>query len=404
MAKARMRILLLCNKSPWPPKDGGAAATLNLIKSLSDLNVAVTVFAINTSKHPAKPGDIPAEYSKSIDYHLIDLDTGIDYFRLILNFFFSGKPYNIEKYRNKHIGRALKKIINDSFDLIQIDGLAMHHYLPVIRKLTAVPVVFRPHNVENIIWLGLCKEERNILRKLYFKNLAGRIKKTEKDIINLFDAVIPISKNDLNWFKSKGLTKPSFVFSGGYSMNYTAGYETIRPKSVCFIGALDWSPNINGLTWFIKSVWPLVTTEIPDAEFIIAGRNASEKSVSGFTGTNVKYAGEPESSYDFLKDKSIMVVPLFSGSGIRMKILEGMSMGKCIVATPKAAEGLEFEDGKDLFIAPDASSFAEQVVRLLRNQTQRNSAGENAVNNVRKNYNILVTSEQLVNFYRELNT
>jgi polysaccharide biosynthesis protein PslH len=397
-----MRVLLLCSKSPWPPKDGGAAATLNLIKGLSALNVSVTVLAINTSKHYIRKEDIPEALSESIDIHLINVNTWINLIKLFFNLVFSEKPYNLERFWSEDYETELKKLLGNNFDIIQIEGLSMYHYLPVIRTYTNKTLVFRPHNIENQIWNRLSLEERNPVKSLYFRILSRRIKKVEKAIIHKFDAVIPISKNDLAWIIDESLSKPTLLMMPGFDPGEISEYLACNSKKVFFIGALDWQPNINGLKWFIKNVWPVVVKRIPESEFIVAGRNASEKTVSLLKGKNISFKGEVESSHEFIKDKSVMVVPLFSGSGIRIKIIEGMGFGKSIVATPLAAEGIEYENGKELFISSDSSGFADKIIKLLSNEELRRKTGENAILNVRKNYNILASSEALINFYREL--
>jgi glycosyltransferase involved in cell wall biosynthesis len=397
-----MRILLLCNKSPWPPKDGGAAATLNIIKGLSACNVSITVLAINTSKHFVETDQIPENLRNSTDYLLINVITRINPIKLLLNLFFSRKPYNLERFWSEKYNSELTKVIRNNFDIIQVEGLAMYSYLNTIRQHSSAPVVFRPHNIENLIWNGLADEENNYFKRAYFRILASRIRNIEKKISNEFDGIVPISHTDLAWFRSEGLTKPSLVTMPGFDPEEISNYHTPDKEKVFFIGALDWLPNINGLNWFIKKVWPCVIENIPEAEFFIAGRNASKKTIAGLKGDNIFFEGEVESSVDFIRDKTVMVVPLFSGSGIRVKIIEGMSLGKCIVASPLGAEGLDYETNKDIFIASEAHGFANRIIELLTNSNLRRKTGENAVNNVRKNYNILVSSENLMNFYREL--
>jgi glycosyltransferase involved in cell wall biosynthesis len=85
-----------------------------------------------------------------------------------------------------------------------------------------------------------------------------------------------------------------------------------------------------------------------------------------------------------------------------MKIIEGMSQGKCIVTTPVGAEGVVCKDGKNIFIASSPSGFADHIVELLNNSILRNETGKYAIENVRENYNIFVSSENLMNFFREL--
>ena len=110
-----MKILLLCNKSPWPPKDGGAAATLCMIKGLSECQAFVTVLAFNTRKHFTETAEIPEEYRNKIEFHFVKIDTGIKKIKLIVNLIFSRKPYNIERFKSaefeeKLIGPSEKRL------------------------------------------------------------------------------------------------------------------------------------------------------------------------------------------------------------------------------------------------------------------------------------------------------
>jgi polysaccharide biosynthesis protein PslH len=397
-----MKILLLTNKSPWPPKDGGASATLSMIKGLIDCNASITVLSLNTSKHPVRIEDIPGELLRSTDYDLVNINSGINNVRLCLNLIFSRKPYNIERFWSGKYNSELIKVLKRNFDIVQIEGLSMHLYLNTVRQNSSAPVVFRPHNIENLIWARLADEEQNPFKRYYFRILAKRLRKIEKDIANKFDALQPISYPDLAWFETEGLSKPSLLSMPGYNPAEIIDNNALNTANVCFIGALDWLPNINGLNWFIREVWPLVTDRIPESKFFIAGRNASKKTITGLKGKKIVFVGEVESSASFINNKAVMVVPLFSGSGIRMKIIEGMSLGKCIVSTPVGAEGLLYEDKKDIFIASEASGFSEHIIELLTNPVLRGETAKNAGNNVRKNYNILVSSEKIMNFYREL--
>jgi glycosyltransferase involved in cell wall biosynthesis len=396
-----MRILLLCNKSPWPPKDGGACATSNIIRSLVAGNSSVTILSLNTSKHFAKIEDFPDDLTKSAQYHLVDIDSEINITRLFLNLVFSKKPFNLMRFWSPEFNIELQRILKKDFDIVQIEGLAMCIYLKTIRENTTARVVFRAHNVENLIWSQLAKEEGNPFKRLYFGNLAQRLRRFEINLKGKVDAIVPISISDLNWFRTLGISDKIFLSEPGYDRSQLAKYTPCNNHQVFYIGALDWLPNIYGLNWFIKYVWPKVTESIPDAEFVIAGRNPSPN-IDCQGAQNIIFEGEVESSPDFMKNKSIMVVPLFSGSGIRMKILEGMSMGKCIVSTTVGAEGIFCTDRSNIFIESSPSGFADAIIELLTNSSLRSETGRKAIENVRENYNILVSSEGLLNFYREL--
>jgi glycosyltransferase involved in cell wall biosynthesis len=396
-----MKILLITNKSPWPPRDGGSAATMSMISGIKAKGASVTILAFNTLKHYANKDEIPAGLAE--EFHLVNIDTGVKPVKLLFNLFFSKKAYSLARFDSDEFRMRLTSVLKNSFDIIQVEGLAMTCYLDLIRRLTKCKVVYRPHNVENLIWRGVLAEEKSLLKRSYFKILAGRTEKSEISVINMFDALVPMTKNDLSWFIRAGLKIPSFVSPPApLSLQDVLKKENELPLSLFYIGALDWRPNIYGLKWFIKEVWPVVTDSLPGATLHLAGRNPSDEIKGLSSGKGISFYGEVESSSAFISDKSVMIVPLFSGSGIRMKIIESMNMGKSVIATSAAVEGLEFEAGKDIFIAGNRDDFARHIITLLNDKSLRDSTGRNAIENVRKNYNILVSTENLLNFYSQL--
>ena len=137
------------------------------------------------------------------------------------------------------------------------------------------------------------------------------LKELKTEIINDFDGVAAITSNDLSWFKSNGLSKPSIVALPGVVIKNLKGISDTNSATVFFIGALDWLPNINGLRWFVNEVWPLVLKDVPRAVFTIAGRNPSPKTVRLMKGDNLFFQGEVLSSSQFMNDKSIMVSTSF---------------------------------------------------------------------------------------------
>jgi glycosyltransferase involved in cell wall biosynthesis len=390
-----MRILLLTNKSPWPPMDGGSSATLCMIKMLSSQGASVTVLSFNTLKHHADTGNIPGTYT---DFHFVDLDSRIRPFRLFLNLLFSYSPYTMTRFRNTLFSEKLVELLKTEFDIVQVEGLPMTFYLPLIREHSSARVIFRPHNIENIIWSQLADEEKNILKKLYYRITALKTGRIERKTAYLFDAVAAITRKDKDWFKETVNNKPVIVSSPSPFAEEVTNEEHI-PMSVGFIGSLDWRPNINGLRWLVREVWPVAVKSLPEASLYIAGRNPGREIEGICRGKNIIFLGETGSSSKFISRMEVMAVPLFSGSGIRMKILEGMSLGKCIVATPAAADGIIFKDKNDIFIENDARGFASRITELLLNEKLRIDTGIKARENVRKNYDILASGEELMNFY-----
>ena len=229
-----MKILLLANKSPWPAKDGGSAATAAMISGLTTAGAALTVVAFNTIKHFTDINLIPEDFKNKSNLRLVTLDTQINPVKLIRNLILSDKPLTLERFESEEFKKVLSEVLRNKFDIVQVEGLSLTCYISYLRQSTSSKIVFRPHNIESKIWDQLIMEERNILKKLYWHILAGRTKKFEKNIMNDFDAVIPISPVDRDWFISSGLKKPCRVIPPGLTEVNKINPNPC-PQTVCFI-------------------------------------------------------------------------------------------------------------------------------------------------------------------------
>ncbi|HVN57787.1 MAG TPA: glycosyltransferase family 4 protein [Bacteroidales bacterium] len=396
-----MKILLLTSKSPWPPKDGGASATLALTEGLLAYGAKITIVSINTLKHFVSPSEALAHFGGNVDLKLITVDTRPGIPALIRNLVLTDYPYSLERFLSKEVERVLCSLNADEFDIVQIEGLAMTGYLNVLKRFSRARFIYRPHNVECRIWFLQSGWERNPLKRAYLRLLASRTEAAEKTIMKKFDGLASVTGEDMKWFINNGFSGKSTVCSPGYPVREPGSTEEV-PGSVFFLGSLDWRPNLTGLEWFIRYVWPLVGLNCPGAVFHVAGRNPSARARHMCKGKNIVFHGEIGESSLFIGKMQVMVVPLFAGSGIRMKIIEGMSCGKGIVATSVAVAGMDLADGKAVFIKDDSHAFADSVVSLLNDASLRKEMGSEGMETVRKNYNIFASAEKLMNFYSQL--
>jgi glycosyltransferase involved in cell wall biosynthesis len=141
---------------------------------------------------------------------------------------------------------------------------------------------------------------------------------------------------------------------------------------------MDWEPNIDAMEYFCDQIWPRILAEYPDAIFQIVGRNPFAR-VQRLASQSVQVTGTVPSVNDYLRDATVVVVPLRIGGGTRLKIYEAMALGKALVSTSIGAEGLSFQDGRDLLLADDASSFADAILLLLRDSLVRRKFEQAAV-------------------------
>ena len=135
--------------------------------------------------------------------------------------------------------------------------------------------------------------------------------------------------------------------------------------------------------------------------FYVAGRNAPRWLIQKLNVEGVVFKGEVTDAYRFMNSKAIMIVPLFSGSGMRIKIIEGMALGKSIVSTSIGAEGIDVADGENILLANDATGFVEAVTGLLEDRDSFERIGRNATLFIQQNFNNLAISKKLIGFYKQ---
>jgi glycosyltransferase involved in cell wall biosynthesis len=223
----------------------------------------------------------------------------------------------------------------------------------------------------------------------------------EISYLNTYDMLVPITGRDADIFRELGCRVPIHVApTGVFTGDYTPDREKVDFPSVFHIGALDWAPNQEGLYWFIENIWRAISSKYPDLKFYIAGRNAPEK-IKNIKERNVEFLGEVEDAHEFMNSKAVMVVPLLSGSGMRIKIIEGMALGKAIVSTSIGAEGIHCEHGNDLLIADQPDDFISELESLLNNFDKFESLSKKASQFVGENYDNLVITSSLLDFYHK---
>jgi glycosyltransferase involved in cell wall biosynthesis len=172
-------------------------------------------------------------------------------------------------------------------------------------------------------------------------------------------------------------------------------------RTVVFFGLLSTVPNIDGATWFIREIWPRILRGRPDARCKIIGKGAA-KVIHDLAGSGVEIVGFVEDLRPHLASAAALVVPLRLGGGTRLKIVEGMAMGKAIVSTTLGAEGLDIVNGQNIVIADDAAGFADSVVRLLDEPSRAAEIGASARRLAVERYAWSSAATKLERLFRDL--
>ncbi len=396
-----LNILFICNKSPWPPREGGPIAMNNLIEGLLEAGHKVKVLAINSNKYATDPKDVPPEYLERTGLELVYVDLSIKPMDAFLNLF-TKKSYHVQRFISSHLKNKLEKILKtQTFDVVQIETLFMSPYLDAIRKHSEAKVFLRAHNIEHMIWQRLADRSGNPLKKWYLNHLTSTLKQYEISILDAYDGILPITQKDGNFFKNHSNT-PVHAVSFGIDGRVMVNEQEKDPEHAVFhIGSMNWMPNEEGVKWFLDEVWPLILKESKDIKLYLAGREMPEW-MYGLDLPQVEVVGEVENAQQFIQSKTISIAPLLSGSGIRIKIIESMAQGKAVVATRIGAEGINYTHEKNMLFADTAEDFAAAVLQLHRNKTLALSVGKEAQQLIRSQHQTSKIISGLVAFYRKI--
>jgi glycosyltransferase involved in cell wall biosynthesis len=207
-----------------------------------------------------------------------------------------------------------------------------------------------------------------------------------------FDKIAAITPDDARFFALQ-TKKPVEAIPFGIDLsNYQL--STVSPEfpSLFHLGSMNWIPNEEGISWFLENVWPIVTTQHPDLKLYLAGR-CMPAWLSNLQLKNVVILGEVDDAQKFMRSKAISVVPLLSGSGIRIKIIEAMALGRAVISTSLGAEGIRLENGTEILLADSPETFANAIDILVTNEERTLEIGKSARKRIESDYdNVTITN------------
>lgn len=395
-----MKILQLCKKFPYPLKDGESIAVTYLSNALHNLGCEISLLSMNTSKHYVDIDALPLDFNHYKEIHVTPLDNSIKFFEAFKNLF-SSDSYHVSRFVCQDFREKLITLLKtNEYDVVQLETLYLAPYIDVIKEHSKALITMRAHNVEFEIWERIASNTKFLPKRMYLKYLTGKLKRYELEHLNKYDYLVAVSERDLRKFKSLGYKNGAISSPIGLDLkNYMLSVDQKTSDDICFIGALDWIPNIEGLTWFIENVWPKLSEAFPNLKFHIAGRN-TPSTLKALNIHNIIVHGEVPNAVEFVSNYSMMIVPLFSGSGMRVKILEGMALGKVVITTQLGKEGIHAENGVHILEADTPESFISHIADTLSGRKDKKAIGLAAKTFVEDYYDHGVNAKKLLDKYK----
>lgn len=377
-----MKILFLSHRIPWPIKDGGALAIHNNLKGFIDGGYEVKLLCLNPNKDQTSLAATP-DYFKKANPTVIPVNTDLSAWDAFINLF-SSKSYHVSRFYVPEFAEALRHELRQmQYDVVHMEGAFIAQYVDLIRENSKACLVLREHNVEYRIWEGMAAMSGHILKKMYLNLLAGRLQSYEEALWKKVDLIDAISPDDLQVFLK---FNPNAYHGGaGFELqNYVKVEDKGQPKTLFHLGSMDWLPNREAIAWLINSIWPAIHKDYPEWKLFLAGKKMPHEWKRWSESLQIE--GEVESAIGYMAQYQVMLVPLLSGSGVRIKTIEAMALGKTVITTSVGLRGLDLEHGKEVLVANTPSEFAAAIRFLEENPQMAQQIGEAARRKVQALY------------------
>lgn len=239
--------------------------------------------------------------------------------------------------------------------------------------------VLTTQNVESDLLRQEMKAETGMLRLINGVRWLD-LRRLEKLGARLADVVTAITSVDLEYYVRLKSPDRVFLLPFGYPTTEepTSGDEGHEePNTIYFFGSMDWPPNAKAARYLVQEIMPIVWKAIPQAKCFLVGKNPAEKLLE-LNSSKVVVTGKVPSVREYYERAALVVVPITGVGGVKVKLMEAMAAGKAVVSTSAGATGLAVENNKHLKIADPPHEFAQAVVELLRNKSDRQRLGEQA--------------------------
>jgi glycosyltransferase involved in cell wall biosynthesis len=400
------RVLFLSQLVPYPPDAGAKVRSYYVLRYLAQ-RFEVTLLAFSRSDDRPEAIEHLRQYCKQVITVPIQR-TKIRDLRMLAGSLLSGESFIIRRDTVPEMNAQIERLIaSNSFDYVHADQLWMAQYGLHARQVAQGKkpcLVLDEHNACFQIYQRLAENEKDPFKRWLWAREWPALQRFEVRACASFDRVITVTEEDREILG--GLMNGSQ--KGDLRAGPRKGFDTIpicvdadavqpvtpKPNSLdaLHLGTMFWMPNVEGVLWFARNVWPIVRQRFPQATFTVVGKNPPvsirelEASAPQGSGSGIVVTGYVADPQPYLEKAAVFVVPLFSAGGMRVKIVDGWRWGLPIVSTTIGAEGISYLDGENILIADSPEDFSRAVIRVLSDLELAQSLRQNGRRWVEQHY------------------
>jgi len=380
-----MKTLWVNTNFMHPTTKGGQIRTLEMLRHLHRRH-EIHYVAISNPALPEGPARAHEYSFKSYPFtHRIPDKTSPAFYLELVHGLFSSVPVAVDRFHPPGMRPFLEDLIRkEKFECAVVDHLAPTAYFPDLPH-----AVFFQHNVETMIWRRHVEHAGDPVKRAYFQLQADRMYRYERRVSREAGHIVAVSKSDADQMRSLFDVTRVTEIPTGVNLEYFQPPAQRPPHraDLVFVGSMDWLPNVDGVTWFVREVLPLIRKRRPETTLAVVGRMPDAKIQQlGIEDKRIEITGTVPDIRPYLWGGAVSIVPLRIGGGTRLKIYEAMAAKIPVISTTIGAEGLTAHPPDDIRIADTPEAFAEQCLQLLADQTTRDRVAAAAWQMVHDNF------------------
>lgn len=365
MIETAIRVLLVSYFNPLEPTSGSGFRSNSLLKNLceSECNVDLFTFTDSSSRDGWQP---PPSNLRNL---VIKRTKNAGLVAALRALLFQA-PLAIAIHETRESIKNFREfVLSRRYDVVIFDNLFAYTYRKYLKNFFGRIILYE-HNAEYVMSHESFKIHKTLNKKIITYINTVNIKKYEINACREADIIIHTSENDLKCFPSIYWGKSRVIPN---TLPYREEFEDFESSenNILFVGSMNHYPNVEGIVDFIDNAWIAIATRRKDIHLLIAGKNPPS-SILKFDGRfNIHVLGFVEDIKSLYKKCKIAVTPINFGSGTRLKIIEAMMSGTMNIASEKGAEGLLFEEGKDIIIARNSKEWGNSILYYIDNDKER---------------------------------
>jgi len=366
----RPNILFLAHRVPYPPNRGDRIRSFHLLKFLADRG---DVSLATLADEPLEAGthEVLAGLCRRMAIEPLGKSRWL---RAALSLA-RGNSATEGLFHSPRLRQTILSWRQQArFDAVVVFCSSMVQYLdaadvPVSRTIVDLC------DVDSQKFLDYAAHARGLKKRLYALE-AARLRRLECSLPGRAGAITLVSEAEAELFRGFCPNRVTHAVTNGVDLDYYLPPRGDGRSGRCvFVGAMDYQPNIDGMIWFCRNVWPHVRAARPDASLVIVGRapTPSVRSLGELPGVEV--TGPVPDIRPYLADAQVAVVPLLIARGVQNKVLEAMAMARPVLASPQALEGLNVTRCQHVLCASDSADWVSRLCRLFDDKSERLRVG-----------------------------